>query len=151
MKMKKHLITVCIMIWLACAYRAAISSSSSVVDGDEAHKQWMKKYGRTYANRTEMEKRRKISKQKLEFIEKRNRINKAANISYTLGLNEYSDLTDEEFSATHNGLLISNTPDLPPPNQLSQLFQRFSHKIALRRAEETLVSTRRRPLLLRHS
>ncbi|PNX64121.1 cysteine proteinase, partial [Trifolium pratense] len=111
---------------MACAYRAAMSSessssvdvddarkqwmsseSSSVDDGDEAHKQWMKKYGIKYANSTEMEKRRKIFKQNLEYIEKMNRINKAAGKTYTLGLNDYSDLTDEEFSATHTGLLIS--------------------------------------------
>ncbi|MCI41025.1 cysteine proteinase, partial [Trifolium medium] len=100
---------------------------------------------------TEMEKRRKIFKQELEYVEKMNRINKAAHRNYTLGLNEYSDLTDEEFFATHNGLLISNTPDLPPPNLLSQLFQRFSDKVALPRAEENLMSIRSRPLLSRHS
>jgi hypothetical protein len=133
------------------AHKQWVSSESSSVDADEVHKQWMKQYGRTYANRAEMEKRRKIFKEKLEFIEKRNRINKAAHKNYTLGLNEFSDLTYEEFSATHNGLLISNTPDLPPPNQLSQFFQRFKDKIALRRAEETLLSMRSRPLLLRRS
>ncbi|PNX57494.1 cysteine proteinase, partial [Trifolium pratense] len=95
---------ICMMIWLACAYRAAMSSelpsvvdeahkqwislSSSVDDdGDEAHEQWMKKYGIKYANRTEMEKRRKIFKQNLEFIEKMNSINRAAGKTYTLGLN----------------------------------------------------------------
>ncbi|CAJ2675686.1 unnamed protein product [Trifolium pratense] len=127
--MKKHLITVlivitvCMMIWLACAYRAAMSSesssvvdeahkqwissesSSSVDDGDEAHKKWMMKHRITYANRTEMEKRRKIFKQNLEFIEKMNMINRASGKTYTLGLNQFSDLTDEEFSATHDGLL----------------------------------------------
>ncbi|WJX09255.1 cathepsin L [Trifolium repens] len=122
-------------------------SSSSSVDGDEAHKQWMMKYGITYANSTEMEKRRKIFKQNLEFIEKMNTINKAAGKTYTLGLNDYSDLTPEEFLASHTGLLIRNTPDLPPPNQLSQLFQRFTDKIVMRRAEGTLQSIRSRALL----
>ncbi|XP_045800364.1 ananain-like [Trifolium pratense] len=136
------------------AHKQWMSSSSSSVDddGDEAHKQWMMKYGITYANSTEMEKRRKIFKKNLEYVKKMNRINMAAGKTYTLGLNDFSDLTDEEFFASHTGALISNnTPDLPPPNQLSQLFQRFKDKIELRRAEQTLMSMRSRPLLSRGS
>jgi cathepsin L len=105
------------MILLVCAaYPAAMSPTlhfeSSI---DEIHHQWMIKYGRTYANASEMEKRRRIFQENLEFYEKRNKINKAAGKNYTLGLNYYSDLTiDEDFSClkdvdVSNELISSKT------------------------------------------
>jgi cathepsin L len=80
-------------------------SESSVV---ESHQQWMMKYGRTYTNSFELEKRKKIFQENLEYIEN---FNNAGNKSYKLGLNPYSDLTSEEFIASHTGLKI--------PSQLS--------------------------------
>jgi cathepsin L len=80
-------------------------SESSVV---ELHQQWMIKYGRTYTNSFELEKRKKIFQENLEYIEN---FNNAGNKSYKLGLNPYSDLTSEEFIASHTGLKV--------PSQLS--------------------------------
>ncbi|KAI5447812.1 hypothetical protein KIW84_015312 [Lathyrus oleraceus] len=68
---------------------------SSVV---EAHQQWMIEYGRTYTNSYEMEKRFQIFKNNLEYIEN---FNNAGNKSYSLGLNQFSDLTTEEFMASY--------------------------------------------------
>ncbi|WJX09257.1 cathepsin L [Trifolium repens] len=95
------------MILLACiAYHAAMSltlfSESSI---DEIHHQWMIKYGRTYANASEMEKRRTIFKENLEFIEKSNKMNKAAGKNYTLGLNNFSDLTNDELISSCSGTM----------------------------------------------
>ncbi|XP_045800328.1 ervatamin-C-like [Trifolium pratense] len=82
-----------------------LPSQSSI---DEIHHQWMIKYGRMYANTSEMEKRRIIFKKNLEFIERRNKINRAAGKNYTLGLNDFSDLnTDEVISCSG----IMNIPD----------------------------------------
>ncbi|CAI8591030.1 unnamed protein product [Vicia faba] len=92
-----YLTIVCVMILWTCPY-AAMSKTlheSSVV---EAHQQWMIKYGRKYTNNDEMEKRLQIFKENLEYIEK---FNNAGNKSYTLGLNQFSDLTSEEFTATY--------------------------------------------------
>ncbi|XP_058724246.1 senescence-specific cysteine protease SAG12-like [Vicia villosa] len=92
-----YLTIVSVMILWECTY-AAMSKTlheSSIV---EAHQQWMIKYGRTYPNNFEMEKRLQIFKENLEYIEK---FNKVGNKSYTLGLNQFSDLTSEEFLASY--------------------------------------------------
>jgi cathepsin L len=80
-------------------------SESSI---DEIHHQWMIKHGRTYANTSEMEKRRIIFKENLEFIDKRNRMNKAVGQNYTLGLNNFSDLTNDELTSS-----CSRTMNIP--------------------------------------
>jgi cathepsin L len=105
-KKMKFLIAMCIILW-ACAYTtmSRTLSESSVV---ELHQQWMIKYGRTYTNSFELEKRKKIFQENLEYIEN---FNNAGNKSYKLGLNPYSDLTSEEFIASHTGLKV--------PSQLS--------------------------------
>ncbi|KAK2398229.1 hypothetical protein P8452_05816 [Trifolium repens] len=101
------------MILLACAaFPAAMSlmlllSESSI---DEIYHQWMITHGRTYANTSEMEKRKTIFKENVEFIEKRNKMNKVAGKNYTLGLNEFSDLTTDE--------LISCSGIMNIPNEL---------------------------------
>ncbi|OMO92540.1 hypothetical protein COLO4_17500 [Corchorus olitorius] len=66
----------------------------------DKHEQWMATYGRKYEHSLEKEKRFKIFKDNLEYIES---FNKAGNKSYKLGLNEFSDLTRDEFLAAHTG------------------------------------------------
>ncbi|CAJ2658869.1 unnamed protein product [Trifolium pratense] len=97
----KFLIALCIIL-SACAYNA-MSRTLSEPSIVEAHQQWMMKYGRTYTNNSELEKRRKIFKENLEYIEN---FNNAGNKSYNLGLNLYSDLTSKEFIASHTGLKV---------------------------------------------
>ncbi|GAU26865.1 hypothetical protein TSUD_02670 [Trifolium subterraneum] len=89
------------MILLACVAYPAIMSRTLLSDSsiDEIHSQWMIKYGRTYANTSEMEKRRAIFKENLEFIEKMNNMNKVNGKNYTLGLDDFSDLTIEEMTS----------------------------------------------------
>ncbi|KAL5096844.1 hypothetical protein RYX36_001171, partial [Vicia faba] len=90
----KYLIGVCIIVlWaFACPNMSRVLHESSVV---KAHQQWMVKYGITYANSSEAEKRFNIFKENFEFIEN---FNNEGNHSYWLGYNDYSDLTDEELS-----------------------------------------------------
>ncbi|OMO92518.1 hypothetical protein COLO4_17501 [Corchorus olitorius] len=66
----------------------------------DKHEQWMATYGRQYENNLEKEKRFKIFKDNLEYIES---FNKAGNRSYKLGINKFSDLTHDEFLAAHTG------------------------------------------------
>nr|AKA58504.1 dionain-1 precursor [Dionaea muscipula] len=80
----------------ASSSRLLTSSEQSV---REMHEQWMSQYGRVYKDDAEKEERFKIFKQNLKFIEASNKLNKG----YTLGLNAFSDLTNEEFRASHNG------------------------------------------------
>ncbi|OMP11902.1 hypothetical protein COLO4_03609 [Corchorus olitorius] len=73
----------------------------------DKHEQWMATYGRKYEESLEKEKRFKIFKDNLEYIES---FNKAGNKSYKLGLNEFSDMSRDEFLATHTGYKIPPHP-----------------------------------------
>ncbi|KAL1212808.1 Senescence-specific cysteine protease SAG39 [Cardamine amara subsp. amara] len=70
----------------------------SIVD---YHQQWMIQFSRVYKDESEKEMRLKVFKKNLKFIEN---FNNMGNQSYTLGVNEFTDLTEEEFLATHTGL-----------------------------------------------
>ncbi|KAK7332033.1 hypothetical protein VNO80_28779 [Phaseolus coccineus] len=112
----KHVIAVCaVMLW-TCAYPAMSRTlyESSVV---AAHQDWMTQFERAYTDDAEKEKRFKIFVENLEYIEK---FNNAGNKSYTLGLNQFSDLTVEEFIASYTGLKInSSRPRSSPATRLS--------------------------------
>ncbi|XVF40357.1 hypothetical protein PTKIN_Ptkin01aG0107000 [Pterospermum kingtungense] len=64
------------------------------------HEQWMARYGRVYENQSEKDRRFKIFKDNLEYIDN---FNSAGNRSYKLSINEFSDFTHEEFLAAYTG------------------------------------------------
>ncbi|XP_021292413.1 zingipain-2-like [Herrania umbratica] len=71
------------------------------------HEQWMATYGRKYESKSEKEKRFNIFKDNLEYIES---FNKAGNRSYKLGINEFADMTHDEFLAAHSGYKMPHNP-----------------------------------------
>ncbi|KAI4371984.1 hypothetical protein MLD38_010272 [Melastoma candidum] len=71
----------------------------------ERHEQWMSLYGRTYKDEAERSRRFEIFKNNFEFIES---FNRDGGKSYRLGINEFSDMTNEEFRAARNG--YKNSP-----------------------------------------
>ncbi|GMN43572.1 hypothetical protein TIFTF001_012779 [Ficus carica] len=73
----------------------------------ERHEQWMARYGRTYKDDAEKEKRFQVFKSNVAYIES---ANKAGNRPYKLGINEFADQTNEEFRASRNGYRSSSTP-----------------------------------------
>ena len=75
----------------------------------ERHEQWMSLHGRVYNDDAEKERRFQIFKNNVEFIEA---FNKAGKLPYKLGVNQFADLTNEEFVATHNGLKRPFSPKL---------------------------------------
>nr|KYP43312.1 Fruit bromelain [Cajanus cajan] len=79
-------------------------SESSVA---KTHEQWMSKHQRSYTDEAEKQKRFKIFMENLEYVEK---FNNAENTSYKMGLNQFSDLTEQEFIASHTGFKISSLP-----------------------------------------
>ncbi|KAJ1402151.1 Peptidase C1A, papain C-terminal [Sesbania bispinosa] len=102
----KHIIgAICLMLW-ACAYPVAMSRTLYESSVAVKHQQWMSQHGRSYTDDAEKEKRFKIFMDNLEYIEK---FNNAGNNSYKLGLNKFSDLTSEEFIASHTGLKIPHS------------------------------------------
>ncbi|KAJ1415786.1 Peptidase C1A, papain C-terminal [Sesbania bispinosa] len=60
----------------------------------------MAHYGKVYKNPQEREYRFRIFKENVNYIETSNN---ASNKPYKLGINEYADLTNEEFTASRNG------------------------------------------------
>ncbi|KAK4858210.1 hypothetical protein QYF36_012813 [Acer negundo] len=83
--------------------RAMLQEASIV----ELHEKWMAQFGQTYVDSAEKEKRFKIFKENYEYVE---RFNNAGNKTYKIGINAFSDLTNEEFQASHTGskMPISN-------------------------------------------
>ncbi|KAB2611616.1 ervatamin-B-like [Pyrus ussuriensis x Pyrus communis] len=64
------------------------------------YEQWLARYGRVYNNVNEKETRFKIFKENVAFVESSN---KDANKNYKLSVNQFADLTNEEFKASRNG------------------------------------------------
>ncbi|KAK2993968.1 hypothetical protein RJ640_000566, partial [Escallonia rubra] len=83
---------------------AALASQATARSLPEAamhkkHEQWMARYCRVYKDVDEKNKRFKIFEENVEHIESFNRANDK---SYKLSINEFADLTNEEFKTTRN-------------------------------------------------
>ncbi|VVA92925.1 unnamed protein product [Arabis nemorensis] len=76
------------------------------------HEKWMTQFSRVYRNESEKNIRSKVFNDNLKFIEN---FNKKGNQSYKLGVNEFTDLTKEEFLAIHTGL---NDNNITSPSQV---------------------------------
>ncbi|XP_008244499.1 PREDICTED: senescence-specific cysteine protease SAG39-like [Prunus mume] len=63
------------------------------------HEQWMVRYGRVYTDNEEKEKRFKIFKENVAYIESSNA---DSSKPYKLRVNQFTDLTNEEFIASRN-------------------------------------------------
>ncbi|KAJ6416696.1 hypothetical protein OIU84_002546 [Salix udensis] len=92
---------------LAVALMATRAWSRSLYEDSisERHETWMAKYGRVYEDSVEKEKRLNIFKNNVEFIES---FNKAGDRPYEVSINEFADLTNEEFQASRNGYKTSS-------------------------------------------
>lgn len=98
-------ITIFFTFW-TCAYQAmSMTVLESSVTAETRHEQWMKEFGRSYEDDAEKEKRFKIFAEKLEYIE---RFNRDGNETYELGLNQFSDLTYEEFVSAYGCSRLEN-------------------------------------------
>ncbi|KAL6181338.1 hypothetical protein ACLB2K_047993 [Fragaria x ananassa] len=81
-------------IWASQAYCRTFSDAD-VNEMVKRHDQWMASHGRAYKDHAEKEKRFKIFKDNVKFIES---FNIGGNQPYTLRINEFADLmTNEEF------------------------------------------------------
>ncbi|EOY28020.1 hypothetical protein QUC31_012804 [Theobroma cacao] len=83
-------------IW-ACQ---ASSRSVPEVSMSDRFEQWLASCGRVYQDASEKEKRLQIFKENVEYIESHNA---DTSKKYKLGVNEFTDLTNEEFKAMRNG------------------------------------------------
>ncbi|GAA0183821.1 hypothetical protein Leryth_016729 [Lithospermum erythrorhizon] len=71
------------------------------------HEQWMARYGRVYKDETEKASRFKVFEENVEYIES---VNNAGTKTHKLSVNQFADLTNEEFRATRNGFKMSSAP-----------------------------------------
>ena len=83
-------------VWIYGAMARGIAD----VPMSRRHEQWMAQYGRVYKDAVEKEQRFQIFKDNYEYIES---VNKAGNRKYKLGLNQFADITNEEFKASRLG------------------------------------------------
>ncbi|XP_061364483.1 zingipain-2-like [Gastrolobium bilobum] len=66
----------------------------------ETHENWMSLYGKSYKDAAQKQKRYQIFKHNLEFIES---FNAAGDKPFNLSINQFADITNEEFKASLNG------------------------------------------------
>ncbi|RAL50821.1 hypothetical protein DM860_015968 [Cuscuta australis] len=76
---------------------------------EEHFERWMVLHERSYADELEKEKRFTIFKQNREYVES---FNRAGNRTFTLGINAFSDITNEEFAEDY--LTSCSGPAEPP-------------------------------------
>ncbi|KAI4296909.1 hypothetical protein L6164_036828 [Bauhinia variegata] len=102
----KHLISIFIIFWI-CVF-PALSRTLTEDFIATTYEQWMAKHQCTYANDAlEKAKRFKIFMENYMYVEN---FNNARNKSYKLALNQFADLTAEEFIALYTGFKISSLP-----------------------------------------
>jgi len=64
------------------------------------HQQWMAEHGRTYKDEAEKARRFQVFKANADFVD---RSNAAGRNSYQLAINEFADMTNDEFVAMYTG------------------------------------------------
>lgn len=87
----KTIAVIAIIAALGAIYFATLSGDNA---NDVAFNNFISKYGRNFASQEEYNMRKQIFSSTLKKIEEHN----AKNLSWTFGINEFSDWTDEEYS-----------------------------------------------------
>ena len=100
-KLAKNFSIWLILVLSACACTTdAASRAYNIPSATKKFEEWMTRHGRDYNDVAEKAKRLKIFLENLRFVEE---FIGAANRTYKVGLNKFSDLTNEEFRATYTG------------------------------------------------
>ncbi|KAJ6224292.1 hypothetical protein RDWZM_002837 [Blomia tropicalis] len=84
----------------------AVAQTNSFFSEEELNNEFFKfknEYGRFYSNAQEEQYRREIFASNLEFITRHNREALAGRQTFTVGINNFTDITNEEFRRTMNG------------------------------------------------
>ncbi|XP_040362818.1 ervatamin-B isoform X2 [Rosa chinensis] len=100
MAFEKILVMIAIFTILGTLASQATSRALYKASIAEKHEQWMAEYGRVYPDSTEKERRFTIFKKNVEFVEK---FNNDREKTYKLSVNQFSDMTNEEFLRHHTG------------------------------------------------
>ncbi|URE10135.1 hypothetical protein MUK42_21820 [Musa troglodytarum] len=73
------------------------------------HERWMAQHGRVYRDAAEKDRRFQIFKRNVEYV---NTVNDAHR-KYKLRINQYADLTNDEFKASYGGFRPTTTKAAP--------------------------------------
>ncbi|KAK9150499.1 hypothetical protein Syun_008808 [Stephania yunnanensis] len=116
-------LVVLVMLALVCSCSAA--SRRALVDHIEKsmierHEHWKAFHGRVYKDAFENEKRFNVFKENVKYLEQ---FNKVVNHTYKLSVNEFADLTNEEFKVSHNGYDIVRRSEEKLPRAASSSFK----------------------------
>ncbi|XP_037419440.1 ervatamin-B-like [Triticum dicoccoides] len=100
---------------------AATAFVSAAPEGEEAlaarHERWMAKHGRLYTDAAEKLRRQEVFAANVRHIDA---VNRAGKRTYMLGLNQFSDLTNEEFAEKHLGYRHQLRPEDSTPVNMSK-------------------------------
>ncbi|KAJ3679056.1 hypothetical protein LUZ60_017067 [Juncus effusus] len=99
-----------LLLWLAFNALVPIDAFDPSM---EAFEQWIQKYGQVYENEQEKLHRFEIFKKNFNFIEY---MNNQPGLTYTMSLNKFADLTDEEFKTRYIGIVSTS----PSPSQSTE-------------------------------
>ncbi|EEF31237.1 senescence-specific cysteine protease SAG39 [Ricinus communis] len=92
-------ISLALIFFLGALASQAIARTLQDASIHEKHEEWMTRFKRVYSDAKEKEIRYKIFKENVQRIES---FNKASEKSYKLGINQFADLTNEEFKTSRN-------------------------------------------------
>ncbi|XP_068660094.1 senescence-specific cysteine protease SAG39-like [Aristolochia californica] len=93
-----------LVVWVSPGMSRTLPESSMV----KRHEEWIAKYGRVYKDTAEKERRFKIFADNVQLVEA---FNSDGGNTYRLSVNEFADLTNEEFRASRNGFRPSSLRD----------------------------------------
>ncbi|VFR00889.1 unnamed protein product [Cuscuta campestris] len=84
-----------LLLAAAAVWTSGDGGASEELTVEEEFERWMVLHERKYEDESEKEKRFEIYKKNKEYVES---FNRAGNHTYTLGINGFSDMTNEEFA-----------------------------------------------------
>ncbi|KAH0922761.1 hypothetical protein HID58_022779, partial [Brassica napus] len=99
-------ITILILAIILSSRTSGATSRGGLFEASAAtdkHEQWMSRFHRVYSDESEKTNRFEIFKKNVEFVKN---FNMNTNITFKLDVNQFSDLTDEEFRARYMGLVV---------------------------------------------
>ncbi|KAF7058364.1 hypothetical protein CFC21_065439 [Triticum aestivum] len=96
---------------VAAAAVADFAAARGVHTVAARHELWMAKFGRAYADAEEKLSRQEVFAANAQHVDA---VNRAGDRTYTLGLNQFSDLTDDEFLEMHLGYRHQRGVDYAP-------------------------------------
>ncbi|XP_010052196.3 zingipain-2 [Eucalyptus grandis] len=97
------LVSFVLVFWALPAECRSIHRESTLLS---RHEQWMAQHGRTYKDAEEKDRRFAIFQSNVEYIES---FNSAPGRDYKLKINQFADLTNEEFRAFRGGFRLPKT------------------------------------------